>query len=300
MDFLVSSLSQGIIWSIMAVGVYITFRLLNIADLSAEGVFPLGASLGASLIIAGLNPYLACIAAFFIGGVAGWLAGFIHTKMKINPLFTGILLQTGLYSINIKVAGGKANLALIGQDTIYSGLQELLNISKNLAMILVGLLVLAFIIIALVLFLNTEIGMALRSTGDNEKMSLANGINIDRMKTLGYMISNGIIALAGAMIAQKDGFFDIGMGIGTIVIALASIIIAEVILPNRSLGQRLASIILGSFIYRLIIDLILNQRLVEIQSTDLRLFSALLLGLVLVVPELQKTMKLNQIAKGGR
>lgn len=303
LDVITSSFSQGAVWAVMAIGVYITFRLLDIADLSAEGVFPLGGAIAAILITNGVNPFLATIAAFFGGGLAGLLAGWIHTKLNIAPLLTGILLQTGLYSINLHVMGGRSNLALLGQETIYTPIAEMLDLGKNESVIALALIVLAIIITVLVLFLHTEIGLSLRSTGDNPRMSEANGINTNRMKTLGYMIGNGLIALAGAMIAQKDGFADIGMGIGTIVIGLASIIVSEVLLPNKSIGLRLASILLGSFVYRLIIDFILNQSWIDIRPTDLRLFSAILLGFVLYFPEIQKYFnkrKKNATTGGAR
>lgn len=300
LDVIASSFTQGTVWAVMAIGIYITFRLLSITDMSAEGVFPLGGAIGAILITNAINPWLATIIAFFGGALAGAVAGWVHTKLKIPPLITGILMQTGLYSINLHVMDGRPNIALLGQETIYSPLEEMFDISKNMSVTIVALIILAVIILLLVFFLHTEIGLALRSTGDNPRMSEANGINTNAMKTLGYMISNGLIALAGAMVAQKDGFADISMGIGTIVIGLAAIVIVEVILPNKSIGIRLTTIILGSFLYRLIIDTILNQPFIDIRPTDLRLFSSILLGFVLFLPEIQKGMASRQsAAKGG-
>ncbi|AXY26606.1 ABC transporter permease [Suicoccus acidiformans] len=290
MDVIILSFQQGVVWAVLGIGLYITFRLLDIADLSAEGVLPLGAAIAATLISQGINPYLATIVAFFGGMIAGLVSGFIHTKMKISPMITGILMQTGLYSINLHVMDGRPNIALLGQDTIFS-MVEGYGLSRNVSVIVVSIIILALIIAALVWFLHTETGLALRATGDNERMSAANGINTNAMKTLGYMLSSGTVALAGAMVAQKDGFADIGMGIGTVVIGLASIVVAEVIIPNQSIGRRLTTIILGSFIYRLVIDFILNQNFIVVQPQDLRLFSALLLGLVLFVPEIQKSLK---------
>ena len=288
MDVIMSSLTQGSVWAVMALGVYITFRLLDIPDLSAEGVFPLGGAIAAVAITNGWHPALATLVAFVGGALAGALAGWIHTKLKIPPLITGILMLTGLYSINLHIMDSRPNIALLGQDTIYSLLQNNLSVSKNGSVILVAGLILLLVLVLLITFLHTEVGLALRATGDNDRMSQANGINISAMKTLGYMLSNGLIALSGAMVAQKDGFADISMGIGTIVIGLASIVLVEVILPNKRIGFRLVSIILGSFLYRLIIDTILNQPFLDIKPTDLRLFSAILLGFVLYFPELQK------------
>lgn len=299
LDVIASSFTQGTVWAVMAIGIYITFRLLSITDMSAEGVFPLGGAIGAILITNAINPWLATIIAFFGGALAGAIAGWVHTKLKIPPLITGILMQTGLYSINLHVMDGRPNIALLGQETIYSPLEEMFDISKNMSVTIIALIILAVIILLLVFFLHTEIGLALRSTGDNPRMSEANGINTNAMKTLGYMISNGLIALAGAMVAQKDGFADISMGIGTIVIGLAAVVIVEVILPNKSIGVRLTTIILGSFLYRLIIDTILNQPFIDIRPTDLRLFSSLLLGFVLFLPEIQKGVASRQSASRG-
>lgn len=284
-----SSFTQGVVWAVMAIGVYVMFRLFGIANLSAEGVFPLGAAITASLISNGVDPVSATLASFIGGMLGGLLAGWMHTKLLIPPLLTGIMVLTGLYSINLHVMQGRPNIALLGQDTIYTWLNNLSpSLSKNMTVSIVSLIVLAIVIALLVLFLNTEIGLALRSTGDNEEMSKANGINTDFMIILGYMIANGLIGLAGSMVAQKDGFSDIGMGIGTIVIGLASIIVAEVIFPNKSIGVRLITVIIGSFVYRLIIDAILNQPFIDIKPTDLRLFSAILLTVVLYLPEMQR------------
>lgn len=295
LDVIGSSFSQGTLWAVMAIGVFITFRLLGIADLSAEGVFPLGAAICAMVItqqevsdqVAPYLPYIGTLAAFVGGAVAGFGAGLINTKLNIPPILTGILLQTGLYSINLRVMDGRPNIALLGQNTIFTPIEQAFGLSKNLTAAIVSLLILAVIILLLVAFLKTEIGLAFRATGDNKEMSLANGINTRRMTTLGYMISNGLVGLAGAMLAQNNGFADISMGIGTIVIGLASIVIAEVIVPNLSIGKRLLTIIAGSFIYRLIIDLILNQNFVDVAPSDLRLFQSLLLMLVLFLPEFQ-------------
>lgn len=311
LDVIASSFTQGLLWAVMAVGVYITFRLLDIADLSAEGVFPLGAAVSASIIsmeygqeLAPFIPFLATIAAFFAGSIAGLAAGLIHTKLNIPPLLTGILILTGLYSINLNIMDGRPNIALLGKTTIFSGLQAATGLDKNAVVEIVTLIILLIIISLLVLFLHTEIGLALRATGDNDKMSEANGINTNRMKIVGYMIGNGLIGLSGAMLAQNNGFADIGMGTGTIVIGLASVIIAEVVVPNLSLGKRLTTVILGSFVYRLIIDTILNQPFVEVKATDLRLFQALLLMLVLYLPEFKKqqarSKRRRELARGRR
>ena len=275
MDILLSSVSQGLLWSIMAIGVYITFRLLDIPDLTAEGSFPLGAAICAISLVNGMNPFLATFLGMLGGLVIGVVSGLLHTKMKIPALLTGIITLTGLYSINLKILG-KANIALLNEKTLVTMLQGF-GIPKVYAVILLGLVFSLVLIVLLTIFL---------STGDNEDMSAANGIRIDNMKILGYMISNGFIALSGALLAQNNGFADLNMGVGTIVIGLASIIIAEVVIKNLSLGKRIASIIIGSIIYRLVISLVL-----EIPGMDtqlVKLFSAIILAIILFIPELEK------------
>ncbi len=291
MDLILSSVSQGLLWSIMAIGVYVTYRILDIADLTAEGAYPLGAAVAATGIVGGMNPLLATLLAFVAGMGAGLVSGLLHTKMKIPALLTGIVTLTGLYSINLKILG-KANVALLRQETLVTQLQGL-GLSKTTAVLIIGSVFVAVVILLLTLLMNTQIGLALRSTGDNIPMSEANGINVNRMKIYGYMLSNGLIALSGALLTQNNGFADLNSGTGTIVIGLASVIIAEVILRNLRIGWRLLSVVLGSIIYRLIILAIL-----EIPGMDadlVKLFSATLLAVVLFVPEIQKKLRLRKI-----
>ncbi|MGT2807240.1 ABC transporter permease [Streptococcus iniae] len=290
MTLILSSLSQGLLWSVMAIGVYITFRILDIADLTAEGSYPLGAAICATGIVSGVNPLLATLMAFGGGLLAGLISGLIHTKLKIPALLTGIITLTGLYSINLKVLG-KANVALLGQKTLVTQLYDL-GFTKLAAVIILGVLVTLIVILLLTLLMKTQIGLALRSTGDNIPMSASNGIDTDKMKILGYMISNGLIALCGALLSQNNGYADLNSGVGTIVIGLASIIIAEVVIRNLSIGWRLLSIVLGSIIYRLIILAILS---IPGMDADLvKLFSAILLATVLFVPELQKKLNIHK------
>lgn len=294
MSLVLSSLSQGLLWSIMAIGVYMTFRILDLADLTAEGSYPLGGAIAAVSIVNGVNPLLATLLAFAGGAMAGVVAGLIHTKMKIPNLLTGIVVLTGLYSVNLKVLG-KANLALLKQETLVTQLRDM-GLDKTTAVMVIGAVVVAIVLALLILLLNTEIGLALRATGDNIPMSAANGINTDRMKILGYAISNGLIALSGALLAQNNGYADINSGVGTIVIGLASIIIAEVVIRDLTIGKRLASIVIGSIIYRLILLAILS--LPGVDADLVKLFSATLLAIVLFVPELQKKLKVRKPTLG--
>lgn len=294
MSLILSSISQGLLWSVMAIGVYLTFRILDIADLTAEGSYPLGAAICASSIVSGMNPLLATLLAFLGGLLAGLMSGFIHTKLKIPALLTGIISLTALYSINLKVLG-KANVALLGQKTLVSQLYDM-GFTKTASVMIVGGIFVGLVIVLLTLLMKTQIGLALRSTGDNIPMSEANGIQTDHMKLMGYMLSNGLIALCGALLCQNNGYADLNAGVGTIVIGLASIIIAEVVIRNLSIGWRLLSVVLGSVIYRLIILAILS---IPGMDADLvKLFSAMLLAAVLYLPEWQAKLKLGQAKLG--
>ena len=288
-DIILTAISQGLLWSIMAIGVFITFRILDIADLSAEGSFPLGAASTAIMIVNGINPLIATIGGFVAGMIAGAVSGFMHTKMKIPALLTGIITLTALYSINLLVLGS-ANVSLAGQETLVTLMTSALNLSKLYAVILIGVIFVALVIILLVVLLNTQVGLALRATGDNIAMGEANGIKVDRMKILGYMVSNGLIALAGSLLAQNNGYADMNMGTGTIVNGLASIILAEVIVKYLPLGKRLWSIVLGSVLYRLVLVIILAM---NVDAQMLKLASAILLALILYVPEIRNKLHIK-------
>ncbi|HEL0653430.1 TPA: ABC transporter permease [Streptococcus equi subsp. zooepidemicus] len=294
MSLILSSLSQGLLWSIMAIGVYLTFRILDIADLTAEGSYPLGAAICATGIVSGVSPLLATFLAFVGGLLAGLVSGLVHTKLKIPALLTGIITLTGLYSVNLKVLG-RANVALLRQRTLVTQLYDL-GFTKLAAVLIMGFVFVTIVIFLLALLMKTQLGLALRSTGDNNLMSEANGIKTDQMKIMGYMLSNGLIALCGALLCQNNGYADLNAGVGTIVIGLASIIIAEVMIRQLSIGWRLASIVLGSIVYRLIILAILA---IPGMDADLvKLFSAMLLAAVLFVPELQQRLRLRKTSLG--
>ncbi|HGH7941177.1 TPA: ABC transporter permease [Streptococcus agalactiae] len=282
LDIILSGISQGLLWSIMAIGVFITFRILDIADLSAEGAFPMGAAVCALCIVNDINPIVATIAGMLGGMLAGLVSGFLHTKMKIPALLTGIITLTGLYSINLLVLG-RSNVSFALKNTLVTMVTRL-GLNKLSAVLLIGIVCVGLVILILYLFLNTQLGLALRATGDNEAMGQANSIKVDRMKMLGYMIGNGLIALSGALLAQNNGYADLNMGVGTIVIGLASIILAEVMIKYLPLGKRLWSIVLGSVLYRMIIVFILKT---DIDAQMIKLVSAILLALILYVPELR-------------
>lgn len=291
MSLILSSLSQGLLWSIMAIGVYLTFRILDIADLTAEGSYPLGAAICATGIVSGVSPLLATFLAFVGGLLAGLVSGLVHTKLKIPALLTGIITLTGLYSVNLKVLG-RANVALLRQRSLVTQLYDL-GFTKLAAVLIMGFVFVTIVILLLALLMKTQLGLALRSTGDNG-VGEANGIKTDQMKIMGYMLSNGLIALCGALLCQNNGYADLNAGVGTIVIGLASIIIAEVMIRQLSIGWRLASIVLGSIVYRLIILAILA---IPGMDTDLvKLFSAMLLAAVLLYQNYSKGFALEKQA----
>ncbi|WP_303218995.1 ABC transporter permease [Enterococcus asini] len=289
-----SALSQGLLWSLLAIGVFLTYRILDIADLTAEGTFPLGAGIAALAITKGISPYLACLLAFLGGVLAGLVTGLFHTKLKIPALLAGIITMTGLYSITNRVMGAP-NLSLLGSKTVYSFFENL-GLTKTHAAIIVGVLFALLVILVLHFFFKTEMGLAIRATGDNDAMSEANGINTDNMKLIGYMLSNGCIALSGALLAQNNGYADLNSGVGTIVIGLAAIIIAEVLFRNKPLLWRMLTIVLGAVIYRFILAIVFEF---DVQPSDIKLFSALILVVCLSLPQIRTSFGQRKAAKGG-
>ena len=280
-----SGMSQGLLWSIIAIVVCSTFRILDIAYLSAEGTLPMGAAVCALCIMHDINPILATFCGMLGGMLAGFVSGIMHTKMKIPALLTGIITLTGLYSVNLLILGS-SNVYLSTHETIVTMVAKL-GLDRTSSVLLIGSVFVVLVILILYLFLNTQLGLALRATGDNVAMGQANGIKVDRMKILGYMIGNGLIALSGALLAQNNGYADLNMGVGTIVIGLASIILAEVIIKHLPLGKRLWSLVLGSVIYRLIIVFILTT---DIEAQMIKLVSAILLAVILYIPELRNKL----------
>lgn len=289
-----SAFSQGVLWSLLAIGVFLTYRILDIADLTAEGTFPLGAGIAALAITKEVSPYLACLFAFGGGVLAGLMTGIFHTKLKIPALLAGIITMTGLYSVTNRVMGAP-NIPLLGNSSVYSWLEES-GLSKNNAAIVVGCGFAALVIVILYFFFKTEIGLAIRATGDNDAMSEANGINTDNMKLIGYMLSNGCIALSGALLAQNNGYADLNSGVGTIVIGLAAIIIAEVLFRNLPLLPRMLTIVLGAVIYRFILAIVFEF---NVQPQDIKLFSALILVVCLSMPQVRSRFAAKKAAKGG-
>lgn len=288
LSFWLGILQQGMFFGIMGVGIYLTFRVLNYADLSVEGTFTLGAAVVCTSIIKGLDPLIGTLLAVIAGSFAGAFTGLLHTKFKITPLLSGILTMTALYSVNLRIMG-KANISLLRQETLVTKLQ-VLGLGKDHAALVLGFLTLTVVLIIINYFLNTEIGLALRATGDNEQMIRSLGVNTDSAKVFGLTISNALVALAGAEIAQFNNFADANMGLGMLVVGLASVIIGEVLFGANALPRALISVVLGSVVYRFVIGLAL---ILGLPATDLRLASSLLLIMFLASPQIKARLKIG-------
>ena len=294
-DVLLGALALGLLWSIMTLGVYISYRVLDMADLTAEGSLTLGAAVAGSMIAAGANPLLATLCAAGAGLLAGLSTGLLHTKLKIPALLSGILTMIALWSVNLRVMGNRANVSILRLNTVYTFLQNW-GLDKTTSMIVVGAVCALAVISVLYWFFGTELGSAIRATGNNEHMVRAQGINTDNMKILGLVISNGLIALSGALIAQSQSFADIQMGTGAIGIGLASLIIGEVLFGKGGFYKRLVAIILGAVVYRVIIALVLKMGM---PSNDLKLFTAITVAVALSLPRFKGYLAtLKRSAKG--
>ena len=278
---MLTALDLGLIYGLMALGVYLTFRVLDFPDLTVDGSFTTGAAVATSLILGGVAPLGATAAGGVAGAVAGLVTGLVHTKGRINPLLAGILTQIALYSINLRIMG-KANLSLLREDSLLAGLRDdgLLGTWTSVA-VFAGV-VLVFML-ALDWFLNTDLGLAVQATGDNERMIRAQGVSTDSTKILGLSLSNALVGLSGALIAQYQGFADIGMGIGLIVAGLASVIIGQALITSRRFVFATLAVVVGSMVYRVVIQLALG---VGLNPNDMKLISAILVIAALLLPRL--------------
>lgn len=295
MNILVSAIGQGLLWATLGIGLFLTFRILDFPDMTVEGTFPLGAATAVTLISNGMNPGLASLIAAGAGALAGLVTGLIYTKGKVPILLAGILTMTAVYSINLRIMG-QANRSLLGKGTLFSA--DFLDfLPKNFPTVVVGLVIIVVVTATTAIFLQTELGQAFIVTGDNRAMARSLGVNTDNMTIMGLMISNGLIGLGGALVAQNNGFADVNMGIGIIVVALASIIIGEVVFTDQmSLTDRLVTIVIGSVLYRFVLVIVLY---LGFNANDLNLFSAVVLGIALTLPQLRKVLKLDSVLKKG-
>lgn len=314
-----TSVEAGALYALMALGVYLSFRILDFPDLTVDGSFVTGASVAAILIVQGINPFIATAAALLAGFVAGCMTGLLHTKGKINPLLSGILMMIALYSINLRIMG-KPNVPLLSEETVITkvtafwkslgiddGIQSLLQaigftsfVPKTWGILLLMLVLAVFFKFVLDWFLKTDIGLALRATGDNETMIRSFSADTDYLKVLGLGLSNALVAFSGALIAQYNGFSDVGMGIGMIIIGLASVIIGEAIFGAKKIVRATLAVIGGAIVYRIIVTLALRVEFLE--TGDMKLITAVIVIGALVVPKMisqfkEKRRKQARLAK---
>jgi putative ABC transport system permease protein len=296
---LLKSIEQGLVFGIMALGVYITFKILNFADLSVDGSFPLGAAVAASLIVGGHSPFTATLAAILAGALAGYATGILNTSGKISDLLAGILTMTSLYSINLRIMG-RPNIPLLNQPTVFSIIQDAAKkifpgFPVQYMYLILFIIVVLAIKVLLDAFLKTQLGFSLRATGDNPQMIRSQGVDTDMTKRIGLSLSNALISLSGALVAQYQGFADVGMGIGTIIAGLASVIIGDALLGEKSIFIATLGVLFGSFLYRFSISLVLSFRLA--QASDLKLFTALVVILALTAPRFKKSLTTLKISR---
>ena len=285
---LLGAIEIGLIFSLVALGVFISFRLLRFPDLTVDGSFPLGGAVCAVLISGGTNPWLATLAATAAGALAGLLTGWLNVRLKIMDLLASILMMIALYSINLRVMGGP-NIPLINDPTVFTLLQP-----EGMQDYIARPLLLFFIVIAAKLamdwFFSTERGLAIRATGSNARMARSQGVNTGAMLLLGMAVSNALVGLAGALFAQTQGGADISMGIGTIVIGLAAVIVGESILPSRRIIYATLAVVIGAIVYRFFIALALNSDFIGLKAQDLNLVTALLVIVALVIPQIKSRL----------
>ncbi|APT93499.1 ABC transporter permease [Corynebacterium phocae] len=281
---MIGAVELGLIYAVMAVGVYLTFRVLDFPDLTVDGSFTAGAATAAVLISNGVNPILGSAAGFGTGFLAGVITGLLHTKGKIDGLLAGILTMIGLWSINLRIMGS-ANIPLLTVDTVFTPFDSIVGTWAGVALFLCAAAVLVAVTVWL---LSTDLGLALRATGDNQQMITSFGVSTDFTKTFTLALSNGLVGLCGALVAQYQGFADISMGIGLILVGLASVILGQAIIPQRKLWLAVASVAAGAVLYRLIIFGALS---VGLNPNDMKLITALLVIFALLIPRLKRRRK---------
>lgn len=283
------SLYEGLVFGLVAIGVYLTLRVLAFPDMTVDGSYSLGGATAAVLIVHGLNPVLSSLAALLIGLLAGLITSTLNTKLRIPALLAGILMMVGLYSVNLRIMRG-ANVSLLREVTIFDLAAKVLGMrsGRTELLVIVALAIAASVFLVLNWFLRTEVGLALRATGDNEEMVRGLGSDTDKNLILGVSVSNGLVALAGAVVSQAQGFADVGMGIGMVVMGLVSVIIGETLYHSRGVAGLLVAALVGAFIYRLSISLALRMGMAP---GDLKLITAVMVVIAMAIPYVQKRIR---------
>ncbi len=297
MTLFIGSLQLGLLYSIMVLGIYISFRILNIPDLTTEGSFTFGLAVSSVVTVMG-HPFLGLVAALAAGALSGVVTGFLQTKLMIHPVVAGILTMSGLYSINLFVMGGASNVTLLNSDTVFNVVRNVIpNLSKEAARVLIAVIAVVLVVGCLTFFFKTSLGLAIRATGDNADMVRASSVDVDEMKMVALGISNGCIALCGGLIAQYQSFADINSGVGILVVGLASVIIGEAFFGQRSLLIGFISAVVGSIVYRYIIAFATKYSIFP--AYMLKLVSAIIVAIALAVPAIKIYMANQKIKKGG-
>lgn len=287
MNIVFGSLELGLIFAILALGLFITFRILNLPDLTVDGSFVTGSAVSAMLTLVA-HPFLGLFAGFLVGLFAGLCTGILHTKLKIHEILAGILTMTGLYSINLMIMQDKPSLFFYQEKTYFNLLENILVNSYDISKFLLLCLLVGLVMLVLFYFLKTQLGLQLTATGDNEIMVRSSSINTDMMKILGFMLTNGLVGLAGALYTQYTKTASITSGTGMLVLGLASIIIGESIFPKRKGGLAIVAVVLGSILYR---GLLTFAFTLGLPTRDLKLFSAVIVVIALAIPQIQKKVK---------
>lgn len=301
---ILGAIETGLLFGLVAIGVFLSFRILNFPDLTVDGSLPLGAAVAATLILAGVNPWLSTAAAFFAGAGAGLVTAWLNVRLRILHLLASILVMISLHTVNLRIMG-RPNVALLGEPTIFSAFEglDIPYFWLNPAVLLLGVLVTGYLVTR---FLRSEMGLGMRATGANPRMAAAQGIHTGRMTLLGIALSNALVALAGALFAQIQGAADITMGIGTIVIGLAAVIVGEALVPPKTIVRAVVGAVIGSIIYRFAVAFALNAEFIGLQAQDLKLITAVLIVVAMVLPGLrtkramQRRARATPANKGGQ
>ncbi|MGN1043405.1 MAG: ABC transporter permease [Acutalibacteraceae bacterium] len=282
MDIIISTVFQGLIYAVLCMGVFISYRVLKFADMTAEGSFTLGGSVCAVMILHGMNPVASLIVSGFLGTLAGFFTGILNTKLKIQDILSGILVMISLYSVNLRIMK-KANLSILGRETIFK-----FNGSSTITNFIFALGICGILVVILWLFFKTELGLAIKATGDNEQMAKSLEVNTDFSKIFALMVSSFLCALSGALVVENQGYSDVNMGVGVIVIALSSIIIGEALIKKYTMIIKLLSVVVGTICYKFMIYFVLS---LGMNPSDLKLFTALIATTLLGLPSVRKYFK---------
>lgn len=282
------SVQLGLIFAFVALGVYLSFRVLDFPDLTADGSFPMGTVIAATIIVGGGDPWIATGLAMGGGMLAGLVTAYLHVRFNIMGLLASILTMTALYSVNLRISGFRPNVAMLYEKTIFTPFETMFGTPMAAILFLAFTLIVIFGLLTWWL-LQSELGLGIRATGANPSMAQAQGVKTNSMKLIGIAVSNGLIALGGALFAQSQGFADVNMGVGTIIIGLASVIIGEVVLPPRIVMYSIVGCIFGSILYRLAIAFALNADFLGLKPSDLNLITAVIVGFAMVLPKIRTT-----------